>query len=435
MPSTAPQGAFCRGSQGGHRITAVLLMLLVSMTGCAHRAGAGTVRLETGEDAPLVFTPPPLPAVRLEETEVREALTRLLLDLRLSVRAPPPGPPVLLASAGDAARVDRAFLQNALWCQPGQSSLTDGCLSLLERGFSLDEYKRVQLATSFAFDTVWEGATVALRESVSSKALWAMAGGLAASYILMLAAPEPVFTKGVALVLTAYMVAYLGVGPLWELVEASRELVDASRKAVTFAELEDAGHRFGLRVGENTTRVIILLATAALGGKQGLAARGATLPGFGWATWLSSTQLRFPLLALESVRSIQLTTSGGLVMGLAPTAMAMAAQGPAGGSHSVYVSVTSQGKVQYVGLTNDLARRAAEQLRLKGLNIEKLLAHLSREDARAVEQALIELHGLAQNGGTLLNRINSIARSNPKYANMVRRGRALLESIGYKGDD
>ncbi len=414
----------------------LLVTALSLLTGCAtgapvgRRMGAGTVGLVLGEGAPLVFTPPPLPAVHLEEAELSEALAGLVLELRLSVRAPPPGPPVLLAAAGDAARVDRAF-QSRLWCQPGQSPQEDGCLSLLERGFSVDEYERVQLSLSFAFDTVWEGATVALRESFSSKALWAMAGGLAASYILMLAAPEPVFTKGVALVLTAFMVAYLGVGPFWELVEASRELVESSRRAVSFAELEEAGHRFGLRVGENSTRAIILLATAALGGRQGLAAKGATLPGFGWATWLSSTQLHFPLLAVESVRSIQLSASGRLVIGLAPTAMAMAAQDSDGGDHSVYRSLNSRKQVQYVGITNEVARRYAEHLRQNGFRIQKLLGNLSREDARAVEQALIEMHGLAKNGGSLVNRINSIARSNPRYAAMVSRGRELLESIGY----
>lgn len=86
---------------------------------------------------------------------------------------------------------------------------------------------------------------------------------------------------------------------------------------------------------------------------------------------------------------------------------------------------------QYVGITNDLARRATEQLRHKGIHIDEFMTGLSREDARAVEQALIELHGLQRNGGTLLNRINSIARSNPKYAAMLQRGLELLESIGY----
>lgn len=43
---------------------------------------------------------------------------------------------------------------------------------------------------------------------------------------------------------------------------------------------------------------------------------------------------------------------------------------------------------------------------------------------------MIEIHGLMKNGGTLLNRINSIARSNPAYAAAVKRGYELLQTIG-----
>jgi hypothetical protein len=68
----------------------------------------------------------------------------------------------------------------------------------------------------------------------------------------------------------------------------------------------------------------------------------------------------------------------------------------------------------------------------RGIRIEKVLGGLSRSDARAVEQALIEIHGLGKNGGTLLNRINSIAPTNPVYAQQVQRGYELLKTIGYK---
>ena len=60
------------------------------------------------------------------------------------------------------------------------------------------------------------------------------------------------------------------------------------------------------------------------------------------------------------------------------------------------------------------------------------MSGLSRSDARAVEQALIEIHGLRKNGGTLLNRINSISPLNPSYARRVQRGYDLLQSIGYR---
>jgi hypothetical protein len=57
---------------------------------------------------------------------------------------------------------------------------------------------------------------------------------------------------------------------------------------------------------------------------------------------------------------------------------------------------------------------------------------LSRTDARAVEQALIEVHGLVKSGGTLLNRINSIAPTKTAYSQQLQRGYELLQSIGYK---
>jgi RHS repeat-associated protein len=96
----------------------------------------------------------------------------------------------------------------------------------------------------------------------------------------------------------------------------------------------------------------------------------------------------------------------------------------------VYVSVES-GVTKYVGITNDFARRAAEHMSKTGISIEPLMKGLSRADAKAVEQALINIHKLGKNGGTLLNRINSIAKSNPEYAKIVQRGYDLLKSIGY----
>jgi len=61
------------------------------------------------------------------------------------------------------------------------------------------------------------------------------------------------------------------------------------------------------------------------------------------------------------------------------------------------------------------------------------LQNISRDDARAVEQVLIEYCGLAKNEGSLLNKINSIAQSNPAYTASLQRGAYLLESINYPG--
>ncbi|HNR90457.1 MAG TPA: GIY-YIG nuclease family protein [Spirochaetota bacterium] len=98
----------------------------------------------------------------------------------------------------------------------------------------------------------------------------------------------------------------------------------------------------------------------------------------------------------------------------------------------VYLSRTPNGVVQYVGITNNLARRSAEHLAAKGIDIRPLMKGLTRSDARAVEQTLIVMHGLNKNGGTLMNQINSIAKTNPNYATQLQRGSDLLKSVGYK---
>jgi filamentous hemagglutinin len=68
----------------------------------------------------------------------------------------------------------------------------------------------------------------------------------------------------------------------------------------------------------------------------------------------------------------------------------------------------------------------------KGISIDAIpgLTNLSRADARSVEQVLIEQYGLGRNGGTLLNKINSIATSNPAYGASIARGKQLLALVG-----
>ena len=53
------------------------------------------------------------------------------------------------------------------------------------------------------------------------------------------------------------------------------------------------------------------------------------------------------------------------------------------------------------------------------------------EDVGAVEQVLIDIYKLGKDGGTLLNKINSIAESNPIYAQAIQREIAILRSVGY----
>lgn len=108
---------------------------------------------------------------------------------------------------------------------------------------------------------------------------------------------------------------------------------------------------------------------------------------------------------------------------------------PNPGKTTVYVSTAEDGTTQYVSITDNMDARSAAHLSQKGIEIDPIpgLQGISRDDARAVEQVLIEYNGLGKNGGSLLNKINSIATTNPIYANSLSRGAAILKSVEYPG--
>ena len=61
------------------------------------------------------------------------------------------------------------------------------------------------------------------------------------------------------------------------------------------------------------------------------------------------------------------------------------------------------------------------------------LSGLSLGDARAVEQTLIDTYRLGKNGGSLLNKINSISptANTPYYLDSLFRGQELLKAAGH----
>ena len=103
------------------------------------------------------------------------------------------------------------------------------------------------------------------------------------------------------------------------------------------------------------------------------------------------------------------------------------------GEIKVYTSTDGKGNVQYVGITNCIKRRAGEHFATKKIFIEEIKnLSLSDFDARAVEQFLIEYYKLGKYGGTLINRINSIATNNPIYESSIKRAAEILKYIRFK---
>ncbi len=111
---------------------------------------------------------------------------------------------------------------------------------MLAGGFSLGPSERRMLALYFALDTVWSGVEDAIRDMVNPAALRAMVTTIIGTALVMLVAPEPI-TKVIAIALTASLIAYLGTGPVWNLGQGFLRLLDESRDAAGFADLERAG--------------------------------------------------------------------------------------------------------------------------------------------------------------------------------------------------
>jgi hypothetical protein len=88
----------------------------------------------------------------------------------------------------------------------------------------------------------------------------------------------------------------------------------------------------------------------------------------------------------------------------------------------------------YVGITKNVKQRAQQHLRKSARTTQpyQRLTKLSRFGAHSVEQALMNRHGLARNGGRLQNKYNSVARTDPLYRVYVWNGNRLLRKAGYR---
>ncbi|MBJ6759775.1 AHH domain-containing protein [Myxococcaceae bacterium JPH2] len=307
-----------------------LAALVALSAGCAT---ARVVRLDTGQGAPIVYAPPETPPVEIDEAAFRLAVTQFVLDLRLDVAfrqlEQEGGRRSLLASSqGLVPGVQAASVPSSYERICRQQDDPERCLSLLVGGLTMGPMERRMLALYFALDTVWEGVGEAVRGMANGAALRAMITTMIGAALVMLVAPEPV-TKVMAVALTASLIAYLGTGPVWSLVQGFLSLLDESRDAASFAELERAGHRFGKVLGDNGARVLVIVALSMLGGKSAMAGQGAKMPGFALAAARAEVEGGFVLSGALSggVQAISVSSAGALNVVLAPTAVAAVAMG------------------------------------------------------------------------------------------------------------
>ncbi|WP_233587749.1 hypothetical protein [Corallococcus sp. CA049B] len=283
------------------------------------------MRLDTGEGAPIEYSPPsPVRVVTVGEGAFEEALTELVLVTPLRLRASRSGDWVRASySTGDS---DRAF---GGFCEPGLRR--GNCISLLEDVMGLSDWDKFGVALALSLDPLKESISRAVEETLAPQLFYsAIATGLV-TWAALAANPEPAFTKAAA-VISVLLLLYLGAETFLELIEASQELKLATDGATTWKELDASGQRFAARVGPSIARVLVLATTVAVshgmtGGASLLAARLATLPNFPGGAAVAS-RVGVNVASLEQVRAV--SVSGGVItLSLPSTAVAMAAKPPA----------------------------------------------------------------------------------------------------------
>ncbi|MFP2928308.1 AHH domain-containing protein [Pyxidicoccus sp. 3LG] len=329
----------------------IWLVLALAVTGCSTTR---VVRLDAGDGPPIVHTPiqeDDAGPVELSDDEFEEVMVALARDVRpfanplrearqlfgvpersgvylYEGRGPrlipqqeedaPEGLPLLESYADD--ELTRAY---GRWCE--RKSQPGDCLRLLAEGPLLASDGKYSLAMAIAMDSVWEETAEALEDMADPQALLATVTASVSVYLLLWSLPEPV-SKGLAALLTASAIAYLGVDTVWRLLDGWISLVREVDRATTFEQLREAGEAYGEVLGENAARIFVMLATAAIGNTAGLASKASRLPGSAQAAVAVETQAGYQYVAIGSVESVAMATEG-FTVALAPNAVAMATRG------------------------------------------------------------------------------------------------------------
>jgi hypothetical protein len=324
-------------------------VLLVLLAGCSSATRA--VRLETGQGPARVHTPRTgQKPVKLRKGAFKVALAQQAQDVKpaahplrharqLMFEAPwqyeeylkwtgrhlEPDAPSAQVRPGPGA-LDALTRDYLSWCGRRRPGATPGdCMRLLTERATLDADGRYTLAMAIALDSVWEETGEALGQMVDGEAVLTTVTAAMALYMMLWVLPEPT-SKGLAAVLTAGLMAYLGVETLWTLIGGWVALVKEVNRAPGFVALREAGRRYGKVMGQNAARLLVMLVTAAIGSTAGLAAKAPGLPAYSEAAMLAETQGGFHLAAVGEVQAVAVAAEG-FTVALAPGAVAMTAQG------------------------------------------------------------------------------------------------------------
>ncbi|HYO51633.1 HNH endonuclease [Archangium sp.] len=312
-------------------------MRAVAEESCESVAGPTRVMLEAGGRQVVLPALPRRGPVPVSQTEFERAMRLLVARI--------PGPPQPLFQ-----RLDKTPRLPAAWrsSQLAQSSAcslrepTSRCVVLREPELYLDEEERVDLALMFAFESLWPGVQAVVEASVEPEQLKIAVYTSLSIYLGMLLLPEPT-SKLLAMGMTVMLVAYLGADTLFNVVEGYRRLQGAVQSARSLLELRSIGERYGRVLGEQVGRVLVLVATAALGWTAHGVMKGPGLPGFGRAAQLLKAETGLDLSAVARQVQGMVVARPAVTVALTPMAAYMAEQGM-NGSQGVNASASASSR-------------------------------------------------------------------------------------------
>jgi len=315
------------------------------------------VRLDMGQGKPPVHIPQANEAspVELGKAEFTEAVTkeiqqssppanpekaaRKLFDVsphsgwygytRHRGVVPLDGPPPASLGTEMEVRVTQEYLRFcAAVGQPGD------CRRVLMNSPVLTGDGRYALAMSFALDAVIPEMMESFKDMADPELLKASILWTMTLYAAMWMAPEPVFSKGLATVVTATFICYVGVDTFWTLIRGWRRLVETADLATSFSEFREAGTKYGKVMGKNAARAFALLLTAAIGQTaSSFSAKVSTLPGSAQASAVGAVRVGIQVSEVAQVEVVAVTADAVTII-LAPNAVAATAQSMRGAASS-----------------------------------------------------------------------------------------------------
>ncbi|MCY1075043.1 SitA5 family polymorphic toxin [Archangium lansingense] len=326
------------------------VVLLVLLAGCG--SASRVVRLDTGQSEALVFTPRSrAEPVELDDDEFEEAVAKLARDARPpdrpqeaarrlfevaarsgsytyeipSHRITPFEPGEHLEEDSTEVELTRDYLR---WCE--RTGRPGDCLRLLTESPTVNGDGRFALALALARGAVLDEMLETFKDMADPHAMVAAVLWTWTTYLVLLSIPDVTVSKGLAAVMTATLIAYVGVDTFWGLVVGFKRLMNEADRATTFNELREAGDRYGKVMGRNAARAFAMLAMAAIGNTApGLAAKVPKLPGSMQAAVQAETQVGIRLAAVGQVETVAVSAES-VTIALAPGAVAMTARAMSG---------------------------------------------------------------------------------------------------------